>query len=71
MTIKKTGRKRYRVHTRWSGTPLMVLQLEWIETGRERWSNDGGMVECDSLPNHLFWRDATLEDLTEGSNHEQ
>ena len=70
MTIKKTGRKRYRIHTRLFGASLIVLQVEWVETGRERWSYDGGMAECDSLPNRLFWLDATLEDITEGSNCE-
>ena len=66
MTIEKTGRERYRVQTRWFGVPLLVLQLEWVETGRERWSNDGGMIECDPLPDQTCWQDATLEDITVG-----
>lgn len=59
MTIKKTGRKRYRVYTRLFGAPLMVLQTEWLESFT-------GL----SKPDRLFWLDATLEDITEGRNSE-
>ena len=70
VTIEKTGRSRYRIHARWFTKPLLVLQIEWAETGRERWNNDGGMIECDSLPDRTYWQDAILEDITVGITNE-
>ena len=61
--IKKTGNKRYRVENRWFGKPLVVLQFEYIETGRTHMWNGGGRVEIDDLPDRVYWEDAKPEDL--------
>ena len=65
MKATKTGKIRYRTQSRLFGKELVVLQMEWLFTNREHWSNCGGMVECESLPNLKEWKDATVEDLTE------
>ena len=65
MKATKTGKIRYRTQSRWFGKELVVLQMEWLFTNREHWSNAGGMVECDSLPDVTKWRDATIFDLQE------
>ena len=66
MKLIKTGNKRYRIEKRLFGPPLVVLQLEWEVLGREHWSNGGGMVDCKAIPDYTEWKDARIEDLTEG-----
>lgn len=65
MTYTRTGKTRYRIQHSLIFSDLVVLQVEWKVTGREHWSNDGGRVECESLPDTLEWKDATIYDLQE------
>lgn len=66
MKLTKTGNKRYRVETRLFNAPLVVLQLEWNVSGDARWDNSGGIIDYETIPDYKEWRDATVEDLTEG-----
>ncbi len=66
MKLTKTGNKRYRIETRLFSKPLVVLQLEWNVSGKLRWDNSGGVIDCETIPEYTEWRDATVEDLTEG-----
>lgn len=65
MTIKLTGKTRYRNYPRFFGSTLLVLQVEESVTGQYHTYNEGGRVESDPLPDSLRWRDATIFDLQE------
>ena len=58
-----TGKRRYRVVSRLFGSDLVVLQIEYKETGRSHMYNVGGRVEIDNLPDCTYWEDAKPEDI--------
>lgn len=57
-----TGNIRHRIETRLLRKPLLVLQVEWKETGRVTHDNCGGRVESRELPDITYWEDARVED---------
>lgn len=67
MVIEKTNRTRYRIQTRWFQPPVLVLQLEYLVTREEHWSEG----DCKILPDRLIWKDAKTEDITLRVNNEQ
>ncbi len=61
-----TGRRRYRLEDRVFRAPLLVLQVEIREQGY-RPCHTGYGDDID----RCFWRDATLEDISEADTIEQ
>lgn len=61
-----TGKTRYRVQTTgwWRKVQTLVLQVEEIVTHTDC------IGSCVDVWDSKEWRDATLEDLSEGLNHE-
>lgn len=62
LTYTKTGAMRYRVHKPLFGAPLLVLQIEIHRKGFEVMDSYGSSFDRDDT----FWRDATVEDISEG-----
>jgi hypothetical protein len=64
MSVKhtKTGAERYRVEARWFRSPLLVLQVEIHAKGYEPSNPYGFGHDVD----HCYWRDAQIQDITEG-----
>tara|TARA_R110000868_G_scaffold198464_1_gene444754 strand:- start:121 stop:330 length:210 start_codon:yes stop_codon:yes gene_type:complete len=60
ITYQLTGKKRYRIETRWLKKPLIVVQVEIHRKGYEVMDSYGGMTQDFD---DYIWRDARLEDL--------
>ncbi len=60
-----TGRIRYRSKPRLFGKPLIVVQAEFrIPPYTFTRDRGDGWPEDYTIPEQLYWKDATLEDLT-------
>lgn len=61
-----TGRRRFRAKWRLFGRPLLVLQVEYTVPARECTSAEYGLVDTYTIPAFTDWRDATVEDISNG-----
>lgn len=63
--MKLTGRTRHRLRHSFSGSPLLILQVEVCTGERVRMYNEGGRVESEDIPSQQYFKDATFEDWQE------